>query len=182
MMRYPEECGKQQRPKQGNLDYKNKKKRRRKRDRERNEKRRSKKRRKEEEEKTKRKRIMEIKKVVEEQEIWDEEVEVAKFEEEAKKLVPQRFHKWIYVFEEKASERMPMKKVWDYMIEVKKEFVPRKRKMYPLSKEERGEVCKFIEEQLRKGYIRLSKLPQMTPVFFIGKKDSKKCMVQDYRY
>ena len=31
--------------------------------------------------------------------------------------------------------------------------------------EEREEVCKFIEEQLRKEYIRASKLPQMALVF-----------------
>jgi len=49
--------------------------------------------------------------------------------------------------------------------------------MYSLSKEEREKVCEFIKEQLRKGYIRLSKLPQIAPVFVIGKKDSKKCMV-----
>jgi len=35
---------------------------------------------------------------------------------------------------------------------------------------------------LRKEYIRLSKLPQTAPVFFVGKKDGKKQMVQDYRY
>ena len=34
-------------------------------------------------------------------------------------MVSQRFHKWIYVFEKKVNERMPMKKLWDYMIEVK---------------------------------------------------------------
>ena len=39
-----------------------------------------------------------------------------------------------------------------------------------------------MEEQLRKGYIRLSKSPQTSPVFLVGKKDGKKRMVQDYRY
>jgi len=42
---------------------------------------------------------------------------------------------------------------------VKARFVPRK-KMYPLSRKKREEVQEFIEEQLRKEYIRLSKLPQ----------------------
>jgi len=65
---------------------------------------------------------------------------------------------------------------------MKEGFVPRKEKVYLLSREEREEVHEFIQEQLRKGYIRPSKLPQMAPVFFIGKKDSKKRMVQDYRY
>jgi len=54
--------------------------------------------------------------------------------------------------------------------------------MYSLSKEEREEVHEFISEQLRKGYIRPSKSPQMAPVFFVGKKNRKKCIVQDYRY
>jgi len=65
---------------------------------------------------------------------------------------------------------------------MKEGFVPRKEKVYPLSREEKEEMCKFIKEQLRKGYIRPSKLPQMTLVFFVGKKDGKKRMVQDYQY
>jgi len=60
--------------------------------------------------------------------------------------------------------------------------VPKKGKVYPLSREEREEVREFIQEQLRKGYIRPSKSPQTALVFFIGKKDRKKRMVQDYRY
>ena len=51
-----------------------------------------------------------------------------------------------------------------------------------MSREEREEVRKFVKEQLRKGYIRLSKSLQTVPVFFVRKKDRKKRMVQDYRY
>jgi len=51
-----------------------------------------------------------------------------------------------------------------------------------LSREEREEVREFVKEQLRKDYIRPSKSPQTAPVFFVGKKDGKKRMVQDYRY
>ena len=54
--------------------------------------------------------------------------------------------------------------------------------MYLLLKEEREKVHEFIIEQLRKGYIRLSKSPQMALVFFVGKKNGKKRMVQNYRY
>ena len=54
---------------------------------------------------------MEVKKVAEEQEIWDEEEEVARLEEEAKKLVLEQFYKWIKVFGKKASERMLTKKI-----------------------------------------------------------------------
>jgi len=60
---------------------------------------------------------------------------------------------------------------------MKEGFVLRKGKMYPLSREEREEVYEFISEQLKKEYIRPSKSPQMALVFFIGKKNGKKCMV-----
>ena len=73
---------------------------------------------------------MEVKKIVEEQEIWNENEKVTKSEEEAMKLIPQSFYKWIYIFWKKASKRI---------------------------REERGEVYKFIKEQLRKRFIRSSK-------------------------
>jgi len=124
---------------------------------------------------------MEVKKVAEEWEIWDEE-KVARLEEEARKMVLEKFHPWIKVFRKKQSERMPTRKVWDHVIDVKEGFMPRKEKVYPLSREEREEVREFIKEQLRKGYIQLSKSLQMAPVFFVRKKDGKKRIVQNYRY
>jgi len=101
---------------------------------------------------------------------------------EAKKLVPEKFHEWIKMFGKKQSERMPIRKLWDHVIDMKEGFMPRKGKVYPLLREEKEEVREFIKEQLRKGYIRLSKSPQMAPVFFVGKKDGKKRIVQDYWY
>ena len=132
--------------------------------------------------KSKKERKMEVRKVAKEWEIWDEEEEAVKSEVEAKKLVPERFHKQIYVFSKKASEQMPTRKLQDHAIDIKEEFVLRKGKVYLLSREEREEVYEFILEQLKKEYIRPSKLFQMAPVFFVGKKNSKKRMVQDYRY
>ena len=73
-----------------------------------------------------------------------------------------------------------MRKVWDHVIDIKEGFVLRKGKVYPLLREEREEVREFIKEQLRKGYIRPLKSPQMAPVSFVGKKDGKKSMVQNY--
>ena len=86
------------------------------------------------------------------------------------------------MFGKKQSERMLARRLWNHAIDVKEGFVPQKGKVYPLSREEREEVREFVKEQLRKGYIQLSKSPQTAPVFFVGKKDEKKRMVQDYRY
>ena len=65
---------------------------------------------------------------------------------------------------------------------MKERFVPRKEKVYSLSREEREEAREFVKEQLRKEYIRPSKSLQTVLVFFVGKKDGKKMMVQNYRY
>ena len=176
MTRCPEECGKQWRPVQGKSGWEKQKEEEAKEEVEK---------RKEEKEKKKKQkkgRTVEVRKIAEEWEIWDEEEEAAKSEVEARKLVPEKFHQWINVFEKKQSERMPTRKLWDHVIEVKEGFVPRKGKVYPLLREEREKVREFVKEQLRKGYIWPSKSPQTAPVFFVGKKDRKKRMVQDYRY
>jgi len=96
-------------------------------------------------------------------------------------MVPEKFLKWRKVFGKVESERMPMRKIWDYAIDLKETFVPQKGRIYPLSKDEREEVQNFVEDQLRKRYIRPTKSPQISLLFFIGKKDRKKRIVMDYR-
>jgi len=78
------------------------------------------------------------------------------------------------------SEKMPTRKIWDHAIDLKETFKPQKERIYPLSKDEREKVQKFVDDQLRKGYIKPSKSPQTSPVFFVDKKDGKKRMVIDY--
>ena len=81
---------------------------------------------------------MNIKKVAKEQEIWNKKEGATRSEKEVKKLVSEQFHRWIKILEKKTSERMPTKKMWDYMIYLKEIFVPRKEKVYLcLEKKER---------------------------------------------
>ena len=101
-------------------------------------------------------------------------------EKTLRKLVPQKFWKWKKVFGKRESERMPVQKTWDHTIELKEGFMPKKGKVYSLSREEKEEVQTFVEDQLRKGYIRPSKSPQTSPVHFVAKKDGTQRMVQDY--
>jgi len=98
------------------------------------------------------------------------------------KMVPRQFHRYLKVFEKKESERMPTRKAWDHAIDLREGFIPKKRKIYLMSRVEREEVQEFVKDQLRKEYIRPSKSPQTSLVFFVPKKDGKKRMVQDYRY
>ena len=115
-----------------------------------------------------------IERIREEKENEGEDVIESRATEE---MVPRRFHKYLKVFEKKDSKRMPTRKAWDHAIDLREWFVPKKGKIYPLSRVEREEVQEFVKDQLRKGYIRLSKSPQISPVFFMPKKDGKKRMV-----
>jgi len=105
MTRCPEECGKQWRPVQGKSGWEKQK--------EEEAKEEAEKRKKEKERKKKQKKgkTVEVRKVAEEWEIWDEEEEAVRSEEEAKKLVLEKFHRWIKVFGKKQSERMPTRKL-----------------------------------------------------------------------
>ena len=109
---------------------------------------------------------------------FDDEVKLDR--EKVRKIVPQRFHKQLKVFEKVESKRMLVRKPWDHVINLRKDFIPRKKRVYLMLRKEKKEMREFVEEQLRKEYIRPSKSPQTLLVFFMGKKNGKKRIVQDY--
>jgi len=59
--------------------------------------------------------------------------------------VSRRFQKWKKVFGKEESEKISTRKPWNHVIELKEEFVPRKRKVYLLSKEKRKEIQAFVK-------------------------------------
>ena len=77
---------------------------------------------------------------------------------------------------------MLLRKPWDHGIDLKEDFLPKKGRLILLSVDEQKEVESFLDDQLAKGYIQPSISQQRSLVFFIPKKDGKKCMIQDYRY
>jgi len=86
MMRCPEECGKQWRSVQEKLGWEKQK------EKEAKEKARKKQEEKEKKRKQKKGKMVEVKKVAEKWEIWNDEKEAARLETEARKLVPEKFH------------------------------------------------------------------------------------------
>ena len=74
------------------------------------------------------------------QEVKEKAVKRTKEDEDKKvlrELVPKKLRK---VFGKKKSERMPVRKAWDHAIELKEGFMPKKKKVYSLSREERGGI------------------------------------------
>jgi len=95
--------------------------------------------------------------------------------------VPTKYAQHAKVFSEEASQRFPPKRPWDHAIELKLEAPGViDCKIYPLTQQEDKALVAFLDEQLKKGYIRPSKSPYTSPFFFIKKKDGKLRPVQDY--
>ena len=94
-----------------------------------------------------------------------------------KELVPEEYYKFLNVFSKKESEHMPIWKPWDHAVDLKDTFKPKKGRIIPLLPQEQEEVTMFLDDQLNKGYIRPSKSPQTSPMFFVPKKDGKKHIV-----
>ena len=135
-------------------------------------------------EKVKRVVILEEEKIVrqaiDDKKDWGKEEEIEEDHRKIEEMVPKRFLKQKKIFGKVELERIPTRKIWDHAIDLKEMFKLWKGRIYLLFKMEREEVQKFVEDQLRKRYIRPFKSPQTLPVFFVGKKDRSKWIVIDY--
>ena len=96
--------------------------------------------------------------------------------------IPEEYHEFIDIFDEKKADRFPDSRIWDHKIELKEGFQPKSFKTYNLTLEEQSELDIFLKDNLEKGYIRPSQSPMATPFFFVKKKDGKLRPCQDYRY
>jgi hypothetical protein len=101
-------------------------------------------------------------------------------------MVPEHYRDFAKVFSEEESHRLPQHQPWDHTIDLEPNAVTHwKVKSYPMSPAEQvelEELDKWLEDNLAKGYLRPSKSPMASLVFFIKKKDSKLRLVQDYRW
>jgi len=80
---------------------------------------------------------MKIVRIVEEKQEEEEDLIEIKTVE---KIVSRRFYKYLKVFDKKELEMMLIRKTWNHIIDLRKGFVLKKRKIYLLSKIKREEV------------------------------------------
>ena len=81
--------------------------------------------------------------------------------------IPEEYHEFIRVFDEKEANRFPESQVWDHKIELKEGFQPKSFKAYNLTPKEQRELDVFLKENLIKGYIQPSKSPMATVTIFL---------------
>ncbi len=72
--------------------------------------------------------------------------------------VPEKYQQHVKVFSKEAAQCFSPKRPWDHVIELKPETPDIiDCKIYPLTQTEDQALVAFLDEQLRKGYIQLSK-------------------------
>jgi hypothetical protein len=83
------------------------------------------------------------------------------------------------LFQPELDTKIPEHSRWDHEIILTDENIPF-RKVYPLNERELDELKEYIQEGLRKGYIRLLASPAGALMMFVPKKNGKLRPVIDY--
>ncbi|ESK89508.1 hypothetical protein Moror_16078 [Moniliophthora roreri MCA 2997] len=118
-------------------------------------------------------------KITASQELAHQQQEVKR---EIDNLIPSYLQGYRDRFEKGKAEQFPLSRSYDHAIKLKPDFVPCNCKLYSLSPYEQKEQDKFLEENLRKGYIRKSKSLMASLFFFVAKKEKRVLRpTQDYQ-
>ena len=113
----------------------------------------------------------------------EEEVDDEDKDEVLQKKVPSEYHDYLHLFRKREGDKLPPHRPH---IDHKIEFIPgashpTSGAIYKLSHTELQELKKYIEENLKKGFIRQSKSPCAAPILFAKKKDGTLRLCVDYR-
>ena len=85
--------------------------------------------------------------------------------------VPEYLYDLHSVFSKESFNNLPESKPWDHAIKLVLEAKAKSYKVYPLAVSEQKELDDFLKENLDSKWIRPSKSPMASLVFFIKKKD-----------
>jgi hypothetical protein len=94
--------------------------------------------------------------------------------------IPDYLKEFSDIFSKESLDTLPKHKQWDYAIKLVPGEKPASCKVYLLAPSEQKELDAFLNKNLETSQIHLSKSLMSSPVFFIKKKDSSLCLVQDY--
>lgn len=98
------------------------------------------------------------------------------------KQIPKEYHEFVNMFrEETGIEALPQHGQWDHDIPLEEGKEPPFSPIYQMSEADLGTLREYIDENLKKGFIRPSSSPAGSPVLFVPKKDGKKRLCVDYR-
>ena len=100
---------------------------------------------------------------------------------EIRRLLPKAYHEYLDVFSKKEADTLPPHRPYDHRIELEEGTQPPFGPIYKLSESELTALREYLEENLKKGFIRPSNSPAGAPILFVKKKDGSLRLCVDYR-
>lgn len=101
--------------------------------------------------------------------------------EDVRRLLPQELWEYQDIFSPKEAEKLPPHREHDHDIRLMEGKSPPFGPLYPMSREELRALKEWLEENLRKGFVRPSSSPAASPVLFVKKPDGGLRFCVDYR-
>ena len=96
--------------------------------------------------------------------------------------LPDCYKNFVDVFSAACADILPEHRLYDCAIDLKSgDAVPPFSPFYSLAEQDRIELKSYIDDNLKKGFIRKSNSPAGAGVFFVPKKDGSKRLCVDYR-
>ncbi|KAI1000630.1 hypothetical protein K3495_g7563 [Podosphaera aphanis] len=95
--------------------------------------------------------------------------------------LPQHYHQNIKTFDVKSAEILPSHRPCDHQVNLKPGTVPPSGPLYNMSVDELRVLRRWLDENLRKGFIRPSTSPAASPVLFAKKPGGDLRLCVDYR-
>ena len=101
---------------------------------------------------------------------------------EGKDPIPREYERYKNLFKEDLPEEaLPKHQPWDHEIPLIEGSKPAFKKIYPMNETQLKALKEYLDENLKKGFIRESQSPAGYPLFFVPKKGGKLRPVIDYR-
>ena len=95
--------------------------------------------------------------------------------------VPEEYQSFADVFSKRDADRLPPHRAYDHRIPLLENQEPSFGPIYSLSITEQAALRQYIDDNLRKGFIRPSESPAASPILFVKKKDGTLRLCVDYR-
>lgn len=95
--------------------------------------------------------------------------------------IPEEYSKYSKLFSEELETGLPDHSRWDHEIKLQPGTEPTFNKIYPQNPEQDKALKEYLEDMLRKGYIRPSESPAGHPILWVPKKNGKLRPCIDYR-
>jgi transposase InsO family protein len=96
--------------------------------------------------------------------------------------IPEQYKSYEELFrDDKTATALPQHKPWDHEIKIQEGKTPTFGPIYGLSERELTVLREYLDENLKKGFIRRSESPAGHPILFVPKKDGSDRLCVDYR-